>query len=253
LISDRYHNRIIEIDASGSIVWSFSTGINRPIDIERLLPENNVPFIPEKPLGSLFGKPGDSYDYNTSTIDEDGDLVKYGWDWDGDNIVDEWSEYLESGIVNSCSHIWDNNGIYNVKVKAEDIFGAQSDFSSEIIVKISDNNPPNTPTCNYNSITDELVISSIDPDGNDVRFGIDWDNDRIVDFWTNYVTSGFEERIDCQSRTNSIGVIAEDIYGSCCDWSSVESVDKSFFKIITNFIRNHNKIDILHILLNINF
>ena len=41
LIADTLNNRVIEVDAAGNIVWSFSTGLNYPRQVERL-PNGNT-------------------------------------------------------------------------------------------------------------------------------------------------------------------------------------------------------------------
>jgi hypothetical protein len=102
-----------------------------------------VPFPPSKPAkpsGPLSGKIGISYSYSTSSIDINSDKVKYGWDWNGDSVVDVWDDnngnYYSSGTTISTSHSWNNQDSYSIKVKAEDINGGQSDWSDPLTVTI---------------------------------------------------------------------------------------------------------------------
>ena len=90
-----------------------------------------------------------------------------------------------------------------------------------------DNNAPNKPTCRYNKDNDELVVSTTDVDGDQVKFGISWDDDNTADEWTDYVESGEEIHISCNGRTGSIGVIAEDEHGAQSPWHSVDSASKA--------------------------
>ncbi len=97
-----------------------------------------------------------------------------------------------------------------------------------------ENNPPNNPTATYNRVNDELVITATDPDGDKVRYGISWDNDNIVDQWTNLVLSGTQQNIGCNGRTGTVKIIAEDEFGEQSNWISVTSKTKlhylSFFE-----------------------
>ena len=51
---------------------------------------NSPPATPLKPTGPTTGLTGESITFTVSTTDPDGDQVKYGWDWNGDDTVDEW-------------------------------------------------------------------------------------------------------------------------------------------------------------------
>ncbi len=95
---------------------------------------NYEPGKPEKPKGKIFAITGREYFYETNSIDFDGDKIRYGWDWNGDNIVDEWTDFYESGNKVKISHSWDRPGIYKIKVMAEDEEGFLSMLSDEKIV-----------------------------------------------------------------------------------------------------------------------
>jgi len=106
-----------------------------------------------------------------------------------------------------------------------------------------ENFSPNTPICSYDSNSDELVITATDPDGDQVRYGISWDNDNIVDQWTDLVDSGTEQRLDCGGREGTVGVIAEDEHGIQSDWVSQKSKNKviqsPFLQFPENLLQNH--------------
>jgi len=97
---------------------------------------NCSPDRPLKPSGPTEGKVGEIYSYNTSTIDPDGDKVMYGWDWNGDKVVDEWTSLYESGEAVTASHSWYERGTFNINVKANDSTGRESDWSDPLSVTI---------------------------------------------------------------------------------------------------------------------
>ena len=84
--------------------------------------DNDPPNTPAKPTGPSSFDPGEKGNFGTSTTDPNGDRIEYGWDWDGDKIVDEWMESVESGKYVSKSHVWDAQGTYNIRVKARDTY-----------------------------------------------------------------------------------------------------------------------------------
>jgi hypothetical protein len=144
--------------------------------------ENSAPEKPNRPEGPESGTVGTEYTYSTHSTDADDDKIKYGWDWDGDNVVDEWTGFYPSGEIVNTSHIWNYEGIYNVKVKAQDEKGGESGFSSPLTVHIISNNPPNKPTVPSGStagvpgISYSYSTSTVDPDGDKVYYMFNWDD-----------------------------------------------------------------------------
>ena len=157
-------------------------------------PDNSAPGEPSKPSGPTSGLVGVSYSYVTSAIDPDDDLVRYGWDWDGDNVVDEWTPYYQSGMSITVDHSWNTPGTYHVKVKAEDEFGLQSDFSAALTVNIASNSPPakpsiSGPTTGRPGISYTYTATTTDPDGDKIYYMFDWD-DGTVSGWLGPYNSG---------------------------------------------------------------
>ena len=101
--------------------------------------KNQPPDIPKiKGPKEEEGVVGEEYKFTAETDDPDGDQIKYGWDWNGDGTVDEWSsKYFDSDEPCSMQHSWDTEGTYSVQVKAQDTEGAESKFSEswEIVIK----------------------------------------------------------------------------------------------------------------------
>ncbi|PNX51300.1 MAG: hypothetical protein BV456_03720 [Thermoplasmata archaeon M8B2D] len=86
--------------------------------------------------------------------------------------------------------------------------------------------PPATPTATYDKKSDELTVTSTDPDGDQIRYGVSWNNDQNVDEWTTFVNSGTPATIDCGGREGTVGVIAEDSNGLQSGWTSVAPKNK---------------------------
>jgi hypothetical protein len=96
------------------------------------------PDKPNKPSGPLNGKPGNKYTFSTCTIDIYGDDIYYLWDW-GDGEYSDWLGPYKSGEEIELSHVWENQGIKTVKVKAKDIYDCESDWSEGLRVNIPRN------------------------------------------------------------------------------------------------------------------
>jgi hypothetical protein len=83
--------------------------------------------------GKTSGKPGTSYLYRFVTTDVDGDSVYYYIDWvDGTNSG--WLGPYNSGQQASTTHSWSTQGTYNVKIKAKDTPGEESDWATLQVV-----------------------------------------------------------------------------------------------------------------------
>jgi len=212
--------------------------------------DNTPPNRPSKPSGTTSGDTGTSYTYSTRATDHDDDIVKFGWDWDGNGAVDEWTGFYSSGVTVSMSHSWTTTGTYNVKVKAEDEHGAQSDFSTALTVVISGNDPPNKPTIT-GPISGKAGKSytysahTIDPDGDQVYYLFDWD-DGTNSGWTGPYNSGqtvSSSHIWAAQGTYQIKVKSKDINDAESVWSDPLPITMPKNKAINipflNFLENH--------------
>ena len=93
---------------------------------------NHVPETPERPSGQTNGNAGEKYTYTTSAIDPEDDQILYQWDW-GDGAFSDWLGPFDSGDLATASYSW-NQGNYSVRVKAKDVYGAESDWSEPLVV-----------------------------------------------------------------------------------------------------------------------
>jgi len=189
--------------------------------------ENNPPQTPTKPTGPESGTVDISYTFATSSIDPDNDSISYGWDWNGDNSVDEWTAYYPSGQTVSASHAWASTGTYNIKVKAKDERGAQSGFSSPLTVVISDNHAPGQPekpTGNTNirtGVSYSYSSNTTDSDNDRIYYIFDWD-DGTDSGWIGPYDSG--DTVSASHIWNNKGsfiikIKAKDEHGAESTWS----------------------------------
>lgn len=165
--------RGVDIDGDGiGDTWYIRYGITDPYPLMNPLGNHNPPETPSKPSGPASGEAGEEYTYTTSTTDPDGHLVRYCWRWSSlsDLLIagyTEWTPFYPSGETASISHTFRYTGIYSVEVKAEDIYGFESDWSDPFIVVMPydvSQNPQTQPSSQTNeqleSTTQESTTSS---------------------------------------------------------------------------------------------
>lgn len=106
-------------------------------------PENNTaPNKPETPTGPQIGTIRTDYVFETNTTDETNptDEMYHQWDF-GDGTQTYWLYNYES-IEWMAQHSWSKTGTYQVKVRARDIYGKESQWSDPIEIEIHRTNQP---------------------------------------------------------------------------------------------------------------
>lgn len=201
--------------------------------------QNNPPLTPSTPSGQTSGFVGINYTYTTSTTDPDNDNVRYGWDSNADGLVDYWSGYYISGATCSVNVVFNSPGTYQLSAMAEDVGGLQSSFSQPLTVTISQgqNNPPLTPstpsgpTSGTTGTSYTYSTSTTDPDGDNVKYGWDWNADGTVDQWDDnggsYYSSGLTVSMShtfTTAATYNVQVKAEDVLGAQSPFSQTLTV-----------------------------
>jgi hypothetical protein len=245
-----YHIRFIAKDVYGALSsWSNPK-------IVTITTANNPPATPTTPTGPSSGTINNAYTFQTSTTDPDGDDIQYGWDWNGDGTVDSWTGSYSSGAICSASYTWTSAGTYAIKVKARDIYGAESGWSSTKTVTISSNNAPNKPSISGPSSgrtgkSYTFTSTATDPDGDNIYYWFDW-GDGTNSGWVGSYLSGqtaSESHIWASQGMYSIKVKTKDSNGAESVWSDPLSISipKSkekpimilLYDIIEQFITNH--------------
>ena len=207
---------------------------------------NNPPVTPYVPSGPSSGTTGVSYQYSTHATDPDDDNVKYGWDWDGDSVVDEWTSFYSSGAPVYTSHAWSSAGTFTVKVIAEDVYGAQSSFSNSLTVTISSggNQPPNDPmlsgtTSGKAGTSYTYEASTTDPDGDQIYYFFDW-GDGANTGWLGPYNSGSPASANhiWGSGDYQIKAKAKDTNGEESGWTTLDiTMPKSKLYLIQPLLR----------------
>jgi len=99
---------------------------------------NQNPNKPVTPNGPSSGKPRIEYSYTSSSTDMDGNQLYYLFDW-GDETNSGWLGPFDSGEECQASHSWDQRDEYNIRVKARDIHGGESNWSDPLSVSMPKN------------------------------------------------------------------------------------------------------------------
>jgi len=252
--SDNYDVFLLETDNNGNVSWNQTFGgsnIDRGYSVEQTTDEgyaivgwnnfsnngecdvwlikvapfeNNPPEKPDQPEGPYSGKPETIYSFTGSAVDLNGDQLYYKWDW-GDSSTSGWLGPFNSGDPCEISHSWDISGNYEIKMKARDTYWAEGMWSDPLIIEISQE-PPNTPTITgpVEGIAGEeynYTFKSLDPEGNNVFFYIEWGDGDFSD-WVGPYHSGETCTLShtwTDKGSYEIRVKAKDIYGAESNWS----------------------------------
>ena len=80
--------------------------------------------------GPTSGAPGAEYEFKFTSIDPDGDDdIYYYIDW-GDGLFEDWIGPYQSGESVEITHNWENKNNYNIRVKAKDTMGRESNWAT---------------------------------------------------------------------------------------------------------------------------
>jgi len=94
----------------------------------------NQNYHPAKPTvsGTFRGEEDRRYTYTLSANDPEGQDVYFYVDW-GDDENTDWIGPYRSGEQIQVYHIWDDDGSYNMRVKAKDPYDAESDWTENVV------------------------------------------------------------------------------------------------------------------------
>ena len=137
---ESYKTYAVAVTRNGDKTYKY-TNITLPKTVTLLLEQNDVILLelvksidtypPNTPSiqGPATGKINTELIYTITTTDLDDDAIYYYIDW-GDESDSRWNGPFNSGENVTENHIWTNQGNYEIKVKAKDINGAESDWTT---------------------------------------------------------------------------------------------------------------------------
>ena len=109
---------------------------------------NQQPDIPTNLEGPLSGRNGNEYTYSCDIVNDPDNKpaeIYYMFDW-GDYSNSNWIKPSSGSNIIYASHTWNEQGVYEIKVKSRDIYGFESEWSDPLsvsmpITRIIDYNP----------------------------------------------------------------------------------------------------------------
>ncbi|HBG46065.1 MAG TPA: hypothetical protein DDW94_03655 [Deltaproteobacteria bacterium] len=164
-------------------VSSDAVGNNATSEGMTFVTSNQAPAINNLSASALSGIAPLQVDFTAEAVDQDGSIVSYEWDFDGDGVY----EY-NSGALSSASYTYQNVGTYPVKVRATDNGGAVAVSEPlSISVESAVNKPPvvvsilGTVVQNGSTVSITFDVQASDPNGVIVQFAWDFDGNGTVD------------------------------------------------------------------------
>ncbi len=115
---------------------------------------NNPPVKPQPPSGPTSGEAGVEYTYTAVTTDPDGDIISYIFSW-GDGTTSQ-TNFMQSGQQGSASHSWNEQNTYEIKVKAVDQYGAESEWSNPLLVSMPLGQPDSQQSSQQNILVKQI-------------------------------------------------------------------------------------------------
>jgi len=138
-------------------------------------------------------------------------------DW-GDGGPNEWIGPYNQPIL--LSHEWDLPGEYIIKIRMKDVYGHITDWIEFMITILSlENSAPSKPYIDGKWINPRVEIEcnfrAIDPDGDDIKYHINWGDGSyfVTDFNKSNLTVTVRH-IYCAKGCYTIRAFAEDTYGA---------------------------------------
>jgi len=107
----------------------------------KVILENQKPSKPSI-TGPQTLKEGEIGEFKATSTDPEADNIEYGWDWDDDDLIDEWTDEYYSGDFCNVSKKWDENGEHTIRVKSRDTYKnndkLESQWSDPFVIKIEE-------------------------------------------------------------------------------------------------------------------
>ena len=198
LIDSSGLREVPELDLSVALTYNSKSSLTIDVSVTLNTYVNSKPIAPDMPTGPGIGLLLTEYEYYSSTIDFDGDLMYYRWSW-GDGDTSDWLGPYVSGDTCQASHSWSVSNTYQIKIQAKDTLGAESDWSYSKWAyfsgypQIAPDQPPapTGPDSGYMGL--EYMFTGITTDANedDIYYQWSW-GDGDTSEWLGPYESGLE-------------------------------------------------------------
>ena len=171
-----------------------------------------------------------------NAVDPQGDQIRYLIDWDGDEVVDEYSPtsgYVDSGTMIQSSQTFTTAGEHTVRFRVEDSNGALSLWSGTITFNCVDTRAPATPTVTTPlgdqctpGVAENVTVSSTHPGGKDLFYEFDFDRNGTADVQvplSGAVASGIPQTVSYTFENGEYAFYARavDVDGGASSWALV--------------------------------
>jgi hypothetical protein len=227
-------------DSNESPIWTFTT---------ENLPENFPPdFSDENPIDGATNVPITTSSLSIYISDSEGD--SFNWTIETTPNVGSVSGIGEYNGTKTCSVSGlEYNTVYTWTVSSTDTGSGKTTIDVYTFTTEIDNNPPNKPTIIGPSgglpfVPYSFSFRSVDPDGDDVSYYIDWGDGKTT-YWTTYQSSGSpytESHSWMGIATFTIRAKTKDINGIESEWAEHKITipkNKVINKPILNFLQSH--------------
>jgi hypothetical protein len=205
---------------------------------------------PYKPIvtGPITGDPGIEYNYTFNTSDPDNNVIYLWIDW-GDDTSSGWLGPYNSGEAVIVAHTFNEEGIYVITAKAKDRYYSEGAWSDPFEVTIG--KAPGAPTINGKTsgkpgTAYDYTFNAVDPEGDQVRYIIDW-GDGNTDT-SSFNPSGIDFTIRYKwtnAGTYTIKANAEDDHGLIgpeATFTVTMSKNKAMNTPFLNFLEEHSNL-----------
>jgi len=167
------YDGIYYIRAKSKDFW----GESRWSDLYRVM-IGDIPPFPPTISGQMYGNTCEELTYEFVAYDVQGQDLYYYVDW-GDGNNTSWLGPYESNQTITRSHSWSENGTYEIRAKAKDINGHESDWSDPYHIQIGENGQYEEididgPTRGRPGITYYYNFTIYNYDGESLTLEIDW-------------------------------------------------------------------------------
>jgi clostripain len=158
ILYDYDSNTQTNIRTSSTYSFNSNASETRHMKIICSSSESNAPIKPQPPSGPTSGEPGVEYTYTAVTIDPDGDLISYVFNWSDGTTTQ--TTFVPSGQVASAVHEWSQKGDYQIRVKAVDEHGMESEWSDPLPISMPMEQPGSQQGNNQQLLVKQIIQSN---------------------------------------------------------------------------------------------